>query len=139
MNKVILTGRLCKDIELRYTNNQNAVMQNSLAVKSDYKNADGEYDTQFINFVAWNQKAEFLNKYANKGNKILVEGRWNNRDYEKEDGTKVYISEVIADKVELLESSNKSAASDTQQPQNQYNDPFAEYGEEVTLDDSFLD
>lgn len=104
MNKVIITGNLCKDIELRYTNSNIAVLQNTVAVKNDFKNANGEYDSEFINIVVWRQTAEFLSKYASKGSKVLVEGRLTTRSYDKQDGTKGYITEVVADKVELLEN-----------------------------------
>ena len=88
MNKVILVGNLCKDIELRYTTNGNATMSNTLAIKNDFKNANGEYDSEFVNVVFWKQNAEFLNKYAEKGNKLLVEGRLKTRSYDKQDETK---------------------------------------------------
>ena len=94
MNKVILSGNICKDIELRYTTSNVPAVHNSIAVKNDFKNAKGEYDSQFINFVAYRLNAEFLGKYAAKGSKVLLEGRWNNRTYDKADGTKGYITEV---------------------------------------------
>ena len=102
MNKVILSGNLCKEIELRFTTNNIAVLQNTVAVKNDFKNANGEYESEFINIVVWRQTAEFLSKYASKGSKVLVEGRLTNRSYEKQDGTKGYVTEVVAEKVELL-------------------------------------
>lgn len=102
MNKVILSGNLCKEIELRFTTNNIAVLSNTIAVKNEYKNDKGEYESTFINFVAYRNNAEFLGKYASKGSKVLLEGKINNRNYDKEDGTKVYITEVIVDKVELL-------------------------------------
>ena len=102
MNKVILNGNLCKDIELRYTTTNTPVVSNTIAVRNDFKNAQGEYESQFINFVAYRKNAEFLNKYATKGIKVLLEGRLNNRSYDKQDGTKAYITEVIVDKIELF-------------------------------------
>lgn len=107
MNKIILSGNLCKDIELRYTTSNVAVIQNSVAVRNDFKNKDGEYDSEFINIVAWRNQAEFLSKYANKGTKVLVEGKLTNRSYDKQDGTKGYVTEVIVEKVEILNSSKK--------------------------------
>lgn len=102
MNKVILCGNLCKEVELRNTTNGTSVLQNTIAVKNDYKNANGEYDSEFINIVAWKQTAEYISKYASKGNKVLVEGKLRNRSYDKQDGTKGYVTEVIVEKVELL-------------------------------------
>lgn len=126
MNKVILSGNLCKEIELRFTTNNIAVLSNTIAVKNDYKNDKGEYESTFINFVAYRNNAEFLGKYASKGSKVLLEGRINNRNYDKEDGTKVYITEVIADKVELLGGKKGEQKEET--------DPYEEVGQEVKQD-----
>lgn len=147
MNKIILVGNLCKDIELRYTTSNVPVLQNTIAVRNDFKNADGEYNSEFINIVVWRQTAEFLNKYAAKGSKVLVEGRLTNRSYDKQDGTKGYITEVVAEKVELLDAkkeenaSNKKQDAPVQEKTNseilkdvmQDKDPFAEFGQEVQI------
>lgn len=147
MNKIILVGNLCKDIELRYTTSNVPVLQNTIAVRNDFKNADGEYDSEFINIVVWRQTAEFLNKYAAKGSKVLVEGRLTNRSYDKQDGTKGYITEVVAEKVELLDAKKKENASNKKQDapvQEKTNseilkdvmqdkDPFVEFGQEVQI------
>ncbi len=143
MNKIIITGNLCKDIELKYTNSNIAVLQNTVAVKNDFKNADGEYDSEFINIVVWRQTAEFLNNYAAKGSKVLVEGRLTNRSYDKADGTKGYITEIIAEKVELLDVKKKENASTKKQDapvqeNNEQVDPFAEFGQEVIINDEDL-
>ncbi len=142
MNKVILSGNLCKEIDLRYTQNNVAVIQNTIAVKNDYKNKDGEYDSQFINLVVWRQAAEFLSKYAAKGSKILVEGQIRNRTYEKQDGTKGYVTEVVAEKVELLNSPVKNNEQKPVEKQEEKrptlsDDPFKEFGEqkEINTDD----
>lgn len=113
MNKVILSGNICKDIEVKYTQSNNVeVVSNTIAVRNDYKNANGEYESQFINFVAYKNNAVFISKYASKGSKILIEGRINTRNYEKEDGTKVYVTEVIADKFELLDKKKKEEVAE---------------------------
>lgn len=141
MNKIIITGNLCKDIELRYTNSNIAVLQNTVAVKNDFKNADGEYDSEFINIVVWRQTAEFLNNYADKGSKVLVEGRLTNRSYDKQDGTKGYITEVVAEKVELLDAKKKENATNEKQDasvQEKQGDPFKEFGSEIVLTDDDL-
>lgn len=146
MNKVILSGNLCKDIELRYTTSNVAVLQNTIAVKNDFKNADGEYESQFINFVAYRNNAEFLNKYASKGSKVLLEGKLNTRNYDDKDGNKRYVTEVIVDKAELLGSKptqekqevkpSDFAKEETQDP---FSNAFEEFGEQVSIDDNFLD
>lgn len=136
MNKVILSGNLCKDIELRYTTSNKAVLQNSIAVRNNYKNADGNYDSEFINIVVWGNTAEFLSKYATKGSKVLVEGRLTNRSYEKQGGTKAYITEVIVENMELLDYKKKEQQAEaTPAPAAQkQSDPFAEFGEQVQAD-----
>lgn len=111
MNKVILSGNLCKDIEVRYTPSNKPVIQNTIAVKNDFKNKDGNYDSQFINIVVWNNQAEYLANYAAKGSKVLVEGRLTNRSYDKQDGTKAYITEVVVEKLELLGAKTQENAS----------------------------
>lgn len=136
MNKVILNGNLCKDVELKYTSNNTAVVSNTIAVKNDFKNAKGEYESQFINFVVYRNNAEFLNKYAAKGSKVLLEGRLNNRSYDKQDGTKAYITEVVVERVELL--GNKPVETKQEQPK-QEEDPFAVFGDSVEVEDGFLE
>lgn len=145
MNKFIGTGNLTKDIEVRMTTSGVAVLSNSIAMRNDYKNAKGEYDSTFINFVAYRNNAEFLNKYASKGSKVLIEGRLNNRSYDKQDGTKAYITEVIADKVELLGTPTKKEETPNnnqmkEEPkQEPTSDPFAEFGQENEIELSNLD
>ena len=141
MNKIIITGNLCKDIELRYTTSNIPVLQNSVAVKNDFKNANGEYDSEFINIVVWRQTAEFLNNYAAKGSKVLVEGRLTTRSYDKQDGTKGYVTEVVAEKVELLDAKKKENATNEKQDasvQEKQSDPFKQFGSEIVLTDDDL-
>lgn len=144
MNKIILSGNICKDIELKYTANNIAVVMNTIAVRNDYKNREDKYDSQFINFVAYRNNAEYLSKYAAKGSKILLEGKWNNRNYKKQDGSTVYVNEVIIEKIELLsavkstENVEKSTEKNTEDPQRSTEDPFKEFGEEIVTNDSDL-
>ena len=136
MNKVILSGNLCHNIELKYTTNNVAVLSNSIAVRNDFKNANGEYESQFINFVAYRKNAEFLNNYANKGSKALLEGRLNIRSYDDKDGNKRYVTEVIVDKIELLGTKKETTEQPVEEPTT---DPFADFGETVSIDDNFLE
>ena len=144
MNKVILSGNICKDNELKYTTNNIAVLMNTIAVRNDYKNKEGKYDSQFINFIAYRNNAEYLNKYAVKGSKILLEGKWNSRKYQKQDGSTAYVNEVIVERIELLsavksvENSQNTAINMQQSAINQESDPFAEFGTEITINDSDL-
>lgn len=98
MNKVILTGRTTKEIDLRYTQSRKAVTSFTLAV--DRRSKDDGAD--FISCVAWGNTAEAMSKYVRKGNKIAVSGHIATRSYEK-NGQKVYVTEVVADEVEFLE------------------------------------
>lgn len=130
MNKIIIIGNLCKDLELRYTSNNIPVIQNTVAVRNDFKNANGEYDSEFINIVVWRQTAEFLIKYASKGSKVLVEGRLTTRSYDKQDGTKGYITEVQAEKVELLDNRKEDKSANNQQKPSTESDPYSAFGKE---------
>lgn len=103
MNSVVLIGRVTKAIELKKTASGKSVATFTLAVNRDYKNAEGNYDADFINCVAFEQRAETISRYVNKGDKFGVEGKINTRTYDKQDGSKVYVTEVIVDGFEFLE------------------------------------
>lgn len=107
MNIVVLIGRITKDIEVRYTEKNLAVSNFTIAVRKDYKNTDGEYESDFINCVSFGNISEYLKKYATKGNLIAVNGRIQTRNYEDKEGNKRYITEIFVSKVTLL-SSGKS-------------------------------
>ena len=139
MNKVILTGNLVKDLELKYTNNNKAVLQNTIAVRNDFKNANGEYESQFINIEVWNKTAEFLNKYAGKGSKVLVEGKIVTRNYTAQDGTKRYVTNVAVEKAELLDTKKQEPTPvKEQKEETPVNDPFKDFSQEVVINDEDL-
>ncbi len=102
MNKTVLIGNLTRDAELSTTTNGISVARFTVAVQRKFKNANGEYETDFINCVAWRNTAENLAKYTSKGSKVGVAGSIQTRSYEAADGTKRYVTEVIADEVEFL-------------------------------------
>ena len=140
MNKVIVLGNLCKDIELRYTNSQKKVIQNTIGIRNDYKNANGDYDSNFVNVVFWEHNAEYLNKYATKGSRILVEGRITSRKYEKDKETR-YVTEIQCENVQILDSrknEEKEANTTEQNRTPEPSDPFAEFGETVEISDDDL-
>ena len=112
MNNVSLVGRLTKDVELKYTSSQTAVATGTLAVNRQFKNANGEREVDFINFVAWRKPAEILSSYASKGSQIGITGRIQTRNYEGNDGKRVYVTEVVAESINLLDS----RSSNEQQP-----------------------
>ena len=114
MNNVSLVGRLTKDVELKQTGSNTAVATGTLAVNRQFKSASGEKETDFINIVAWRKTAEIIANYASKGSQIGITGRIQTRNYEGNDGKRVYVTEVVAESVELLDS--KSNNQQTQQP-----------------------
>ena len=111
MNKIILTGNLCRDPEINTTSNGTAVCKLSIAVQRKFKNADGEHETDFFNITAWRGLAENCSKYLEKGKKILITGEMQSRNYEAQDGTKRTAWEVNAEDIEFL--TPKNANSDT--------------------------
>lgn len=103
MNRVVLVGRICKDIELRYTKNGKATVDFTIAVNRDYKNVEGQYETDFINVTAYGYIAENTASFCRKGDMIGIEGSLRHEVYETENGkrSKDYI---LAEKVMFLSS-----------------------------------
>lgn len=112
MNNVNLIGRLTKTPELKQTASNTSVLTGTLAVNRTFKNQNGEHEADFINIVAWRQTAEIIAQYCGKGSQIGVTGRIQTRNYENQQGQRVYVTEVVAEHVDLLGSKN-----DSQQPQ----------------------
>lgn len=110
MNKVQLVGRLTRDPELRTTGNGVSVCSFTVAVNRRFRNAQGEYEADFINCVAWRQSAELLAKYFAKGRMVGLVGSIQTRNYEK-DGQRVYVTEVSVEEVHFVESRNASGDS----------------------------
>ena len=108
LNNVVLVGRMTRDAELRYTPQNQAVATFTLAVNRNFKNANGEREADFINCVIWRQQAEKLANWAKKGVLIGITGRIQTRSYENQQGQRVYVTEIIADNFQLLESRNQS-------------------------------
>lgn len=104
INNVVLVGRMTRDAELRYTPSNVAVATFSLAVNRNFKGANGEREADFINCVIWRQQAENLANWAKKGALIGITGRIQTRNYENQQGQRVYVTEVVADNFQMLES-----------------------------------
>jgi single-strand DNA-binding protein len=104
VNKVILVGNLGKDPELRYTASGTAVANFSLATTERYKDRDGnnQEKTEWHNIVAWRQLAEICGKYLTKGRQVYIEGKIQSRSYEDRDGNRRYITEIVADQMQML-------------------------------------
>ena len=110
INRTILVGRLTKDPVLRKTANGSSVTSFTLAVNRKYKQ-DGQPDADFINTVAWNKTADIVAQYTHKGSLIGVEGRIQTRSYDDQSGKRVYVTEVVADSVQFLESKSATASN----------------------------
>ena len=111
MNKVILLGRLTKNVETRYTQTNNALVATfTLAVNRRFAKECEERQADFINIVAWGKTGEFSSKYFKKGLQVAVVGRLQNRSYEDNSGQKKYITEVIAEEVYFADSNNRQTA-----------------------------
>lgn len=107
INNVVLVGRLTRAVDLRYTSNGTAYASFTLAADRDFKNQNGERETDFINCVMWRKPAENLANYTKKGSLIGVEGRIQTRNYDNQQGQRVYVTEVLAEKFSFLESVKK--------------------------------
>jgi single-strand DNA-binding protein len=103
MNKIILMGRLTRDPEVRVTPSEKTVCTFTLAVDRQFANQSGEREADFINIVVWGKAAELCGNSLAKGHRLLVEGRLQIRNYVAKDGTKRYVTEVIANSVEFVE------------------------------------
>ena len=158
MNKVVLVGRLTAKPELRYTPSNVAFVRFTVAVNRPYSNKDGNREADFINVVCWRNQAETIAKYFDKGNLISLEGRIQTGSYDDKDGNKRYTTDVALENFEFVESKNARAQSSLNQTNSSEeptpydyqtnnnhnsvdvaNDPFAEFGDSVTIDDNFLD
>ncbi|MFM9280845.1 single-stranded DNA-binding protein [Paenibacillus jiagnxiensis] len=111
LNRVILIGRLTKDPELRYTPSGVAVTQFTLAVDRPFTSQGGEREADFIPVVTWRQLAETCANYLRKGRLTAVEGRIQVRNYENNEGKRVYVTEVVADNVRFLESNREGGGN----------------------------
>lgn len=117
LNNVVLVGRLTKDPELRYTPSNQAVATFTLAVNRRFKNQNGEREADFINCVIWRQNAENLANWGFKGVLLGITGAIQTRDFENQQGQRVYVTEVVADSFQLLEKrDNGNQLQDRNQP-----------------------
>ena len=110
MNKVNLIGRLTKDIELRYTPANNMpVASFCLAVNRKFVKTGEERQTDFFNIIAWNKLAETISKYLFKGNQVVISGRLETRTWDDANGQKHYVTEIIAEEVDFIETKNRQS------------------------------
>ncbi|MGC6553273.1 single-stranded DNA-binding protein [Streptococcus sp. VTCC 12905] len=111
INNVVLVGRMTRDAELRYTPTDQAVATFALAVNRNFKNQDGEREADFIKCVIWRQQAENLANWVKKGDLIGVTGRIQTRSYKNQQEQRVYVTEVVAESFQLLESRGQQSNS----------------------------
>lgn len=126
LNKTILIGRITKDLELKRTQSGTSVLSFTLAVNRRAQK-QGQQETDFINCVAWNKTAELMERYLHKGSLIGIEGRIQTRSYDNQQGQKVYVTEVVVESVEFLES--KGAQQNNQSNRVQYQEQQQAYNE----------
>lgn len=150
MNKAFLIGRLTRDPELRYSSSNAAIVNFSIAIDRQYTNSQGQRETDFINVVAFQKQAENIKKYLSKGSLVAVDGRIQTRNYDDKDGKKVYVTEVVADRVQFLESKGSSKEinanheedvspadfqNESPKETNVSDDVFADFGSSIEISD----
>ena len=149
INRVVLTGRLTRDIELKTTQSGLSVASFTIAVNRQFTDSQGNRGADFINCVIWRKSAENLCKYTHKGSLIGIDGRIQTRSYDNKDGQRVYITEVVVDSFSLLESKNENQTNSAGNNNNGYSnnnnanaaaepDPFAGSGDSVDISDDDL-
>ncbi len=149
MNNVTIVGRITRDPELRTLSNGTPTTNITVAVNRTFTNANGEREADFIPCVVWRKQAENVVKYCRKGSLVGVSGRIQTRNYDAQDGTKRYVTEVVAENVSFLGSKDSNTNNDMMSNQNYSNtnhvettditeDPFKDFGSEVVLSDDDL-
>lgn len=146
MNKVILIGRLARDVELRATSTNKSVASFTMAVNRPYNPNIKQQETDFINCISWGKQAENLHKYCQKGSQIAIEGRIQTRNYTDRDGSRKYVTEVLCDNITFLGSKKEDKTPGDEvveqivnnMAKQEKSDPFADFGEEVIINDEDL-
>lgn len=133
INNVTLIGRLTRDAELRYTPNNIATAQFNIACNRNFKNANGEYDADFINCVMWREQAERFCNWTKKRMLVGITGRIQTRSYEGNDGKRVYVTEVVAENFQVLEKRDNTANQNSMTEQMPPN-----YANPMDIDESDL-
>ena len=122
INNAVLVGRMTRDVELRYTPSNQAVATFPLAVNRNFKNQNGEREADFINIVIWRQQAENLANWAKKGTLLGITGRIQTRNYENQQGQRVYVTEVVADNFQILEKREEKKSAKNHEQQETFSD-----------------
>lgn len=138
LNKTILIGRLTKDPELRYTPSGVAVAQFTLAVDRPFKKEGGEREADFLPIIVWRAAAEACANHLKKGSLVAVEGRIQTRNYENNEGRRVYVTEVVAENVRFLSKSPNGSSSQPSGDSSVGTDPFYNDGQPIDINDDDL-
>lgn len=146
INRVVLTGRLTRDLELKTTQSGLSVASFTIAVNRQFTNSNGNREADFINCVIWKKSAENLCKYTHKGSLIGIDGRLQTRSYDNNNGQKVFVTEAVVDSFSLLEPKSESQTNDQSSNNNSCSnsntatepDPFAGNGDTVDISDDDL-
>lgn len=136
INQVILVGRMTRNLELRYTSNEKAVGNFTLAINRRFKNTNGEYETDFIDCVIFGKQAETMAQYTKKGDLIGLEGSIQKRTYEDKEKNKHYITEIMVEKITFLQTNKKGETTQTTTQKTTQIDPYKEFGEIVENENS---
>jgi len=153
MNRVCLIGRLTIKPELKYTSSNIPFTRFSIAIDRTFNNAQGQKETDFINIIVWRKQAENVCQYLDKGSLVSIEGRIQTGSFNDKDGNKRYTTDIVADSVQFLESKAKAQTRMQNEETSPYdyqntaptnnvnveNDPFADFGDSVSIDDNFLE
>ena len=123
MNKVLLTGRITKDPEIRYTPNGMANLLFTIAVDRQVRDANGNRQADFVSCVAWGQQADFMSRYVKKGNMLAITGRIQVRNYQGQDNQTHYVTEVVVESVENLSPRDPNQVQQPNNPYQGYNNP----------------
>jgi single-strand DNA-binding protein len=137
LNKAIIIGRLTRDPDLRYLQNGTAVCSFTLAVDRTFKNKDGQREADFIPVVAWRKTAELCGKYLMKGSQAAVSGRIQTRSYDANDGSKRYVTEIVADEVHFIGSRPDGSRNNTTEDAENFGVPMDGFEEIDDLDVPF--
>ena len=150
MNKTFLIGRLTRDPELRYSSSNMPIVNFTIAIDRAFTNKDGQRETDFIRIVAYNKQAENVKKYVAKGALVAIDGRIQTGSYDDKDGKKVYTTDVVADRVQFLDTKNQSSQQESTtdnvtpadfQTENNVSetnvsdDVFADFGSSIEISD----
>ena len=139
MNSVNLVGRLSNNPQLRITTSGKQICRFSIAITRRFKNPAGDYEADFINCVAFNKTAELINEYVQKGDLVGVSGRIQTGSYTATDGSKKYTTDVVVENIYFLKNKEKPAHEQVSEQVEKQTDIFADFGENVAIEDNFLD